>query len=176
MVVSLRAGASGGRAVSPPAERAVWRGVTSGLGVAGDPAAEAGAAPGGRCLAAAGDRGCDRPDQPGVDGDAFGGGEALDLRLERFGQAQGDAGQVAAVRRRWRAGRWRRSRWSRPARRRWWRREPGRTRWYRLPARGVDRLGELGHREIRVPAAQADLDARGTELAGDLRGRVGQRL
>src|SRR5437763_15844831 len=89
-----------------------------GLCEAGEAATETAPAAGGRHRPATGDRVGDRPDEPGVDRDAVGGGGALDLGLERFGQAQGEPGDVTGVRRGRRygrgegSGRGRRSGWS----------------------------------------------------------------
>src|SRR5207302_4092451 len=76
-----------------------------GLCEAGEAATETAPAAGGRHRPTTGDRVGDRPDEPGVDRDALGGGGALDLGLERFGQAQGEPGDVTGVRRGRRCGR-----------------------------------------------------------------------
>src|SRR5256884_308314 len=95
---------------------------------------------------ASGDGGRDRAYQPGVDRDALGAGGPLYLDLERFGQAQRDPGLVAGI-----GG-------------------------GRLRGGHGGRLGDRGHHEVGVPPAQAYLHGRAVQLAGDLGGRVAQRL
>src|SRR4051812_44538356 len=85
----------------------------SGLGEPGDAATAPGWRGRHRETGAGGgllDGGGDGADQPGVDRDAFAAGRLLDLFLERLGQPEGDAGQVAGVGRRWRRGSRRRRR------------------------------------------------------------------